>query len=252
MLLRPTHPLLTIALAVGAALSLSPQSLISQPPPDPQADFIHRIDLSVAARFQSLAGYTVQEHYSIYRNADTAPAAEMTVAVVYTPEHGKQYTPISQSGSEIFRHLIFDKIIASERDMNLASARAGYFINSTNYQMQVPAETVLRNGRPCYLVTLKARRKSPYLFDGKAWFDSADASIVRLEGTPTEPSSFLTANTVVARDYTSLQGISMATRAQANTRTFLFGDTILKIDYLDYHLQLAPAALPEAISVPRR
>ena len=251
--MRSRFPQFSLALAAIACAFLAPLTLVAQRlPVDAQADFIHRIDLSVAARFHSLAGYTVQEHYSIFRNADTAPAAEMTVAIVYTPENGKQYTPISQSGSDVLRHLIFDKIIASERDMNLASARAGYFINSDNYEMQVPGETVLRDGRACYLVNLKARRKSPYLFDGRAWFDAQDASIVHLEGTPTQASSFLTSNTVVARDYESLQGIPMATRAQANTHNFLFGDTVLKIDYVGYQLQLTPAALPAEVSSRRR
>ena len=56
-----------------------------------EAAVIRSVDAAVHARIDALAGYTVTEHYSVYRNHDEKhPAAEMTVRTVYRKESGKQ------------------------------------------------------------------------------------------------------------------------------------------------------------------
>jgi hypothetical protein len=207
----------------------------------PPAAFIARIDAADLARHTSLAAYTVQEHYSVFRNTDPAPVAEMTVSTRYTLADGKQYASVSQSGSALFRRLLLDKVLASEHDMNLPANRSGYFLNSSNYQMQVNPTPVLRNGRLCYLVTLTARRKSQYLFNGRACFDATDGTLVHLEGSPTQAPSFLAGVITIDRDYTSMDGFSMAIHAEAHSHSLLVGDTVLKIDYSGYQLQPVPA-----------
>jgi len=233
-------PSLALFLLAFALPALAPPP--PPPPPIPPTAFIARIDAADLARHNSLASYSVQEHYSVFRNSDPAPVAEMTVRTHYTQANGKQYTSISQSGSPIFRRLLLDKILASEHDMNLPASRAGFFLNSSNYQMQVDPTPVFRNGRLCYLVTLTARRKSQYLFNGRACFDSTDGTLVHLEGTPTQPPSFLAGTTTILRDYTSIDGFAMATHAEAHSHSIFVGDTVLKIDYSGYQLQ--PVSTP--------
>ena len=204
------------------------------------AEFIQRIDAAVNARFNGLAGYTVQEHYAIYRNGAKAPVAEMTVQTVYTQATGKEYTPISENGSEFFRKTIIEKILANEHEINLPANRAASWITSSNYEMGVAPVRVTRNGHDCFLVTLKPRRKGPSLFIGRAWFDASDGTLVRLEGAQSQPPSFFAGDTTVSRDYVPLDGFAMASHAEAHSHSFLLGDTLLTIDYSGYQLQHAP------------
>jgi hypothetical protein len=210
---------------------------------DPAAagkQIIQRIDAAVGLRSRAIARYTVQEQYNLYRNGASEPTAQETVQTVYTYAAGKQYTTIAQGGSSLFRSAVIDKLLAEEKDVNIVANREASWITSVNYEMQPQSEVVQLNGRACIVVLLKPRRKSPHLFAGKLWVDAADFTIVRLEGTPSETLSIFAGQSTVARDYAKFNGFAMATHAEGHSHSFLFGDTVLKIDYSGYRIELSP------------
>jgi len=45
----------------------------------------------------------------------------------------------------------------------------------------------------------------------------------------------------MARQYANVSGFAEATHARAVTNSFMFGETIVKIDYQDYQIQTRPA-----------
>jgi hypothetical protein len=208
------------------------------------AEIIQRIDAAVHARTTGVAAYTVQELYSIYRNGETTPGVQVTVQTHYTRDAGKDYTPISQTGSTILRNIVVDKVLANEKEMARAANRESVALTSANYEMHPEAATVQQNvqfnGRPCIIVDLKARRKISYLFNGKGWFDATDFTLVHIEGSPAASPSFFAGQTGGVRDYAKVEGFSMAQHAEMRSHSFLFGDTLLKIDYTGYHIQLQP------------
>jgi hypothetical protein len=71
--------------------------------------------------------------------------------------------------------------------------------------------------------------------------DSKDGSIVQVQGTAAKSSSFLIGATHVMREYKKVSGFSQATHARAVSNSFLFGQTIVQIDYQDYQVELRPA-----------
>jgi hypothetical protein len=205
-----------------------------------KTEIVHHIDAAVALRAKSIAHYTVQEQYDLYRNTDTTPAAQETIQTTYDRATGKQYTVAAQSGSSFLRSAVIDKLLAGEKDLNLPANREASWLTSSNYQMQPQSGTVQINNRTCILVIIKPLRKSPHLFDGKLWVDSADFTIVRLEGTPSQSPSFFAGQSTVARDYAKFDGFAMATHAEGHSHSFLFGDTTLKIDYTNYKIETLP------------
>ena len=225
-------------------LLLTPSCLGAHQPeltPD-QAQIIQRIDAAVYQRSQTIATYSVQEQYSLYRNGEATPSAQETIHTVYTRATGKEYTPIAQSGSALLRSLVIDKLIAGEKEINLAANRESSWIISRNYEMRPEPTPVLINNRECILVNLKPRRKSPHLFEGKIWVDASDYTVVRLEGAPSQSPSFFAGDSIVSRDYARIGGYSMATHAEARSHSMLFGDTLLKIDYTNYQIQREPTS----------
>jgi hypothetical protein len=223
-----------------------------QPLPDAQtgvqtgaltdAQIIQRIDDAVHVRTQSVASYTVQELYSIYRNGETTPSIQVTVKTVYTRSTGKDYTPIAQTGSSILRTVVVDRVLANEKEMAKAANRESVALISANYEMHPHPGKVQMNGHECIIVDLKAKRKISYLFNGKAWFDAADFTLVHIEGSPAASPSFFAGETSGIRDYTKVEGFSMAQHGELRSHSFLFGNTVMKIDYTDYQIQLEPNA----------
>lgn len=221
-----------------------------------QEQVIRGIDAAVQHRAQSVASYTVQELYSIYRNGEAAPSAQVTVKTVYTRNSGKEYTTVSSTGSSLIRSAVVDKVLAHEKEMAMASNRERVAITSSNYEMTLLPGIEWRNGRDCVVVELKARRKIPYLFNGKAWFDASDQTLVHIEGAPAASASFFAGETRGLRDYSKVDGFSMAQHAEMHSHSFLFGDTVMMIDYSGYQIQTgtqeatSSEAKPSGNSVP--
>ena len=206
------------------------------------AAVIQKVDAAVKARFESIAGYTVTEHYAVYRNKDeTSPVAEMTVKTIYQRETGKSYTIISQTGSGIIRSLVLGAILDNEKRLNQPGIREGSWFTSANYDMELkPGGTQLPDGRDCLVLELTPKRETPYLIKGTLWVDSKDGSIVQVQGTASKSSSVFTGPAQVIRQYAKVSGFSQATHARAVSNSFMFGETIVIIDYHDYQVQLRP------------
>jgi outer membrane lipoprotein-sorting protein len=209
-----------------------------------EATVIKGVGAAVKARLDNVLGYTVTEHYAVYRSGDeTHPAAEMTVKTVYREETGKTYTPISQSGSAILRSQVLGAILENERLLNLPGNREAAWITSANYHMQLaPGGHQMIDRRDCVVLTLVPKHSSPHLFTGTLWVDSKDFSIVQLQGVTSKSPSFITGPTQVMRQYALVSGYAQATHARAESDSFLFGKTIVKIDYSDYQVQLRPTS----------
>ena len=96
------------------------------------------------------------------------------------------------------------------------------------------------NGRDCLVLTLIPKRKAPYLIEGSLWVDSKDGSIVQVQGTASKSFSMFTGRTQFMRQYADMGGSSQATHVRAVSNSLMFGETIVKVDYQDYHIQLRP------------
>lgn len=209
---------------------------------DSTTSVIRQIDGAVKARTDSVERYFVTEHYSVYRSKDEIhPVAEMTVRTTYRKDSGKSYTIVSQTGSRIVRKFVLDEILDNEKVLNQPGTREGTWITSANYEMTLkPGGTQRLNGRDCLVIALNPRRKTSYLVEGLLWVDAKDGSIVQLEGTAAESSSVFTGPTQLTRQYTNIDGFAEATHVRAVSNSFMLGQTVVKIEYKDYQIQLRP------------
>jgi hypothetical protein len=232
-------PTLSVILA-ASILSFHGSLTLAQP--SDNASVVRMVDAAVKARIDNVAGYTVTEHYAVFRSNDEIhPAAEMIVRTTYERNSGKSYMIVSQSGSAVMRNLVLNTILDNEKQMNRPGIRERAWITSANYEMKLERiGTEPLDGRECLLLTLIPKRKAPYLFEGTLWVDSKDGSIVQLQGTASKNSSMVTGPTQVVRQYANIGGSSEATHVRAVSNSSMFGETIVKIDYRDYQIQLRP------------
>ncbi len=228
---------LLVASFLGFGANLAPAEQ-----PD-EASVIRKVDAAVKARIDHLAGYTVTEHYSVYRGKDeNHPVAEMIVNTTYKQESGKSYVIVSQTGSALMRNLVLNAILDNEKHLNQPGVREGAWITSANYEMKLmPGGPQQLDGRECLVLALTPKGKAPWIIEGSLWVDAKDGSIVQIQGTASKNSSLVTGPTQLMRQYANIGGYPEATHLRALSSSFLFGETVVKVDYQDYHVELRPA-----------
>jgi hypothetical protein len=202
---------------------------------------IQGVDRSVANRDDKLLGYTVTEHYTVFRNEDnTHPAAEMTVKTTYAKDVGKSYLIVSESGPELLQKEVLGRALENEKILNQPANRGEELITSANYEMTVEGEEAL-DGRDCFLLAITPRRSSPFLFKGKIWVDAGNEDIARLNGVAAKSASVLTGPAQLERRYGEVDGLPMATHASATVSSWLLGPTRVEIEYSGYTITRSPA-----------
>ena len=203
------------------------------------AAILGSVDAAVKARIDGISEYTDTERYAVFRNGDESHAvAEMTVKTTYRRDAGKSYQILSESGSAVVRNLVLHAILENEQHVNEPGVREGAWITTANYQMQVKPGGVQKvDGQDCFAISLNPRRKEPYLLEGTLWVNAKDGKIVRIEGKGSKSSTVFSGATQMTRKYVDFDGFAEATYARAVADSFLFGQTVVTIDYRDYHIQ---------------
>jgi hypothetical protein len=215
---------------------------VSAPQPDPAA-IIQHIDAVNRARYDNVLAYTDTEHYSVFRGKDQArPSAEMTVKTSYKKGIGKTYAVLSQSGSDLIQRFALRPLLDNEKAINDPAIVEKSWFTSANYQMKLkPGVAQTIDGRNCIALAINPKRKAPNMIEGTLWVDSDDNSIVEVDGVASRSPSVFAGTTKMMRRYANISGYAMAAHARAESNSFLFGRTVVVIDYSDYQIQLRPA-----------
>ena len=204
---------------------------------------VQGVDASVRNRLARIADYTVTEHYVVFRGKDEHPAAEMLVQTLYRKESGKSYTILSQNGSSLLRNEVLGTLLDNEKKMSQPGNVETALINTANYEMKLDANPLQSlNGRDCLVLDITPRRNTEYLFKGRLWVDAHDFGIVQLQGTASKSAFFLARAAEVSRQYSEIDGLPMATHAEAVSGSALLGQTVVKIDYTNYKIDQAAVA----------
>ena len=195
---------------------------------------ISKTEALIRARFANIQGYTVTEHYAVYRNGSTAPSAEKTVLAVYEKSKGIRYTTISQSGSSMFQNRVIEPSVGSETQIHDPTMRRQLMLTTDNYEIGVEPARSSIGIQDCAVLDVKARRSSVYLINGKAWVDARTYLLVRVQGTQSKSSSLWAGAPLITRDFTNVNGFAMVIHEKIEAHNFLLGETVEEIEYKDY------------------
>jgi hypothetical protein len=163
----------------------------------------------------------------------------MTVKMTYRKGVGKSYVFLSESGSEILLNYGLHPLIEHEKSINDPANIAQSWLTSANFDIKVKSGgTQMVDGRQCIALDITPRRKATNMVDGTLWIDATDHTIVKVEGTASKKPFVFAGTTKMMRQYVNMHGYAMATHARAEASSFLFGRTVVTIDYSDYQFQL--------------
>src|ERR1035438_4267279 len=99
-----------------------------------ESDVLKGVDQATYARDRNLAGYTVQEKYTVFRRGDHSASAEMIVNTIYSRSSGKRYALVSESGSSTAK-LLLHGVLERETQLTQPAEREALLITSKNYEM---------------------------------------------------------------------------------------------------------------------
>jgi hypothetical protein len=130
-------------------------------------------------------------------------------------------------------------LLANEQTINQSGNVEKSWFDSANYVMKLNSAAVQNlNGRNCIALDIKPREVAPNLIIGTMWVDARDGTLVQIDGVASKNPSAFSGTTHMMRQYTSINGYSMAIHARAESDSTLLGRTVVTIDYSNYNLEI--------------
>lgn len=209
---------------------------------EPATCSILNVDQIVAKMIQAdtnrracLQQYSVTRRYTL-QTERMKKSAEMVVRGVYRKGEGKSFEILSSEGAEgisghVLRHLLDAEAEASRKEPHGQDR-----VTPQHYDFQLLGMEN-RDGRLCYVLTLKTKAKSKYLLNGKAWIDARDFAIVHMEGKPSASLSFWVGKPYISMDFEKVGDFWVIARNQSYADARLVGASELTIEYRGYQIQ---------------
>jgi hypothetical protein len=224
------------AAVVAASLIHAPAARANDdadPPPDAAAIFEH-LQQANAERAAALQSYLSRRRYAVFE-PNHEPDAELVVSSRYIAPSTKTFETISTRGVGWIHRRVFKGLMNAEQEAAAGKDKADSAITSANYDVRLVG-TDSQRGRDCYVIALTPKRRDKYLFVGKAWIDTQDFAIARLEGEPARSPSFWVVRAPFVREYQRVDRFWLPLKDETHSQIRLAGEYILRIDYADYQI----------------
>jgi hypothetical protein len=202
------------------------------PPALPLTDIVSRLLLRNAERTASLGRVTSTRTYDVSYNGVVHKQATMTVAATYDHDH-KTFSIVSESGSKLLLDHVLHKLLTSEQDAE--ATRTQTALTRDNYDFSLVGSES-KDGRACYLLDVKPKRKNKYLYNGKIWVDAQDFAVTHIEAHPAVNPSFWISGTDIEHRYEKVGDFWLPLSNRSVTKVRIGGQAVLTIKYGDYKL----------------
>jgi len=203
-------------------------------------EILAKLENTNTRRHAMLQEYSGLRRYTLH-NLRFGKLATADVRMTY--DRGEHCTVLTRTGSEKLSGII-DKVLASEDGASLSPEYARHDITAANYRVRLLG-TEVTAGRTCYVLELAPKAKAKYLLAGKAWIDSEDYALVRLEGRFAASLSILVGAPHLTEEFSYVDGFWLPAHVRSVATSFLLGPSELDILYSNYHLT-TPKALGAA------
>jgi hypothetical protein len=224
--------LLTVLVTFGFAESDSHPS----PPPLSPDVIVQKLMAANVQRSQALRGYRGKRVYHLdYRGLFGSHDAGMQVEATYTAPDRKDFKIISETGSRLLINHVLLKLLGSEQEAQQEQNRKELEISPTNYDFSLVGIEHNSDG-DFYVLAVKPKGPSRYLYQGKMWVDAKDFAVARMQGEPARNPSLWVSHTEVEYRWTKIGQFWLPVQNQSETQVRMGGKATLTIDYSDYQI----------------
>src|ERR1700737_3248519 len=175
--------------------------------------------------------YQVIREYRLFGANSSSANADVVAQVDFKPPTSKDYSIQKWSGSSRGKQIV-QRVLDHEVEASKGN-QARTALTSDNYDFILAGETVL-DGRPCYVLGLKPKRKEKDLISGAAWVDKRSLFILHIEGETAKAPSWWLKGVRVKLSFGDLSGTWLQTNMQAEAEVHLLGSHTLTSHLLDY------------------
>lgn len=224
-----------LVLTVLATSGTAEEDLGSPPALSTDA-IVQRLMAANARRAEALRGYRGQRVYHLdYHGLFGSHNAEMQVEASYIAPDRKSFRVISHSGSKLLLNRVLLKLLNSEQEAQQEQNREELELTSRNYDFAF-AGTQRTPGGDFYIVDVKPKGKSKYLYNGKIWVDAHEFAVARMEGEPAKNPSFWVSHTHIEYRWGKFGAFWLPVHNESVTQVRMGGKAVLTIDYTDYQI----------------
>jgi hypothetical protein len=157
--------------------------------------------------------------------------ADVVAQVDFKPPTGKDYSIQKWSGSARGKQIV-QRVLDHETEESKGN-QARTALTRDNYDFILTGDTVL-DGRPCYVLGLKPKRKEKDLVSGSAWVDKSSLLILHVEGETAKAPSWWLKSVRIKMSFGDFSGAWLQTSMEAVADVRLLGSHTLRSRTLDY------------------
>ena len=224
-----------LLLTVLATFSFADSDLRS--PPLLSTDVIvQRLMAANAQRSQALRAYSGKRVYHLdYHGIFGSHDAGMQVEATYSAPDRKEFKILSESGSKLLINHVLLKLLSSEQEAQQEKYRKELEISPTNYDFTLVGTEHTPSG-DFYVLAVRPKGPSKYLYRGKMWVDAKDFAVARMQGEPARNPSLWVSHTEVEYRWGKVGEFWLPVYNQSETQVRMGGKAVLTIDYSDYQV----------------
>jgi hypothetical protein len=212
----------------------APQSAATQTLSTDQ--IVQRLMAANERRAQRLRSYQGKRIYKLDYHGWFGGEAEMVVETSYRAPNQKDFKVISESGSKVLLHQVLAKLLDSEREAQEEKLRKALEITPANYYFTFEKIEHTPQG-DFYVLALKPRSRSKYVYDGKIWVDARDFAVARMDGSPATNPSMWVKHVEIQYQWQRLDGgFWLPVHNYSATDVRFGGKAVLNINYSDYQI----------------
>lgn len=224
-------------------LALAAQSIAAaQPAPSHQPQnlnteqVVQQLVLHNQQRAALLKHYESCRYYSVdYVGFPSDKSAQMIVNMSYDAPAQKQFHIVKEQGSRLLLDHVLGELIQNEKEAAEKPNIGKLDLTPSNYDFQLIGTDTIA-GQPQYVLEVKPRIKSKFLYQGKIWVDAKDFAVRRLSAQPARNVSFWISHTDIEHEYKKVGEFWLPAQDKSTTHVRFGGIAKLKIDYRDYRI----------------
>jgi hypothetical protein len=243
---------LSIRLVLLAALTSTSLASLDSPARPLSADaIVQKLTAANAQRAQALRGYRGKRIYRLhYKGLWGSHDAELVVESTYSAPDKKEFKILSESGSRFLINRVLLKLLSSESEAQESQNRKALEISPENYEFSLDEIEHTSKG-DFYVLNVKPKGKSQYLYRGKIWVDARDFAVARMNGEPQKNPSLWVSHTDIEYQWGNKDGFWLPIHNQSVTHVRMGGKATLTIEYSDYQITVNRAAIAPRAAQPQ-
>ena len=241
---------LGIALYLGVWVSLAAQTQAPAATGLSGDEIAARLEARNREQTQALQGFEGVRVYRVdYHGLGGSKDASMTVRMSFQAPDSKSFTVVEQEGSKLIADRVLKKLMQSEQEAMEEENRRRSALTAENYGFAILGYESCAAGS-CYVLEVKPRQASKFLYRGKIWVDAKEFAVVRIEAEPAHSPSLWIKKTTIEHEYVKVGDFWFPAKNRTESQIRLGGRASLSIDYTSY--KITSVAAPDQREAAKR